>query len=546
MTTKTLSSDFLIIGSGIAGLSLALKASRHGTVRLVTKRLLSESATDYAQGGLAAVFSREDSVQDHVRDTLDCGGGLSDEAVVRKVVTEAPSRIQDLIDWGVRFTASPALDTEQPQPELGLEGGHSRRRILHVGDYTGHAVEQVLVDRVRQDRRITVHEYHAAVDLLTRRRLGKIVGRSGDACGGAYVLDVERGDVHTFLARATALATGGAGKIYLYTSNPDIATGDGMAMAYRAGARLANMEFVQFHPTCLFHPKAKNFLISEALRGEGAILKNRAGKRFAKKYDPRGELAPRDIVARAIDAELKRTGDESVFLDITHRGAEFLRRRFPKIYEKCMTLGIDMAAQPIPVVPAAHYFCGGVSTDTRGRTTLGRLSAVGEVACTGLHGANRLASNSLPEALVFSHAVAESWAGLAKADFPLQPKDVPTWNPGRARNSDEQVVIRQVWEEIRRFMWNYVGIVRTTKRLERAQSRIALLQKEIQEYYWNFLITPDLLELRNIAVVAELVIRAALARRESRGLHHTLDFPRRDDRRWKKPVFLQRRSRPSE
>ena len=545
--SKTLSSDFLIIGSGIAGLSLALKASRHGTVRLVTKRLLSESATDYAQGGLAAVFSREDSVQDHVRDTLDCGGGLSEEAVVRKVATEAPARIQDLIDWGVRFTSSPAVDSEQPQPELGLEGGHSRRRILHVGDYTGHAVEQALVDRVRQDRRITVHEYHSAVDLLTRRRLGKAQRRSqDDACGGAYVLDVERGDVHTFLARATALATGGAGKIYLYTSNPDIATGDGMAMAYRAGARLANMEFVQFHPTCLFHPKAKNFLISEALRGEGAVLKNRAGNRFAKKYDPRGELAPRDIVARAIDAELKRTGDECVFLDITHRGAEFLRRRFPKIYEKCLTFGIDLAAQPIPVVPAAHYFCGGVTTDIQGRTTLDRLAAVGEVSCTGLHGANRLASNSLPEALVFSHAVAETWAELGRADFPLRPRDVPPWNPGRARNPDEQVVIRQVWEEIRRFMWNYVGIVRTTKRLERARSRIALLQKEIQEYYWNFLVTPDLLELRNIALVAELVIRAALTRHESRGLHHTLDYPRRDDRRWRTPVFLSRNPRSTE
>jgi L-aspartate oxidase len=543
---KTLRSDFLIIGSGIAGLSLALKASRHGTVRLVTKRLVSESATDYAQGGLAAVFSQEDSVGEHVKDTVACGAGLSDEAVVRKVATEAPARIQDLIGWGVRFTSSPAVNREQPRLALGLEGGHSRRRILHVGDYTGHAVEEVLVERVRQDPRITVHEYHAAVDLLTRRRLGKTAGRSGDACGGAYVLDVEKGEVHTFLARATALATGGAGKIYLFTSNPDIATGDGMAMAYRAGARLANMEFVQFHPTCLFHPKAKNFLISEALRGEGAVLKNRAGKRFAKKYDPRGELAPRDIVARAIDAELKRTGDECVFLDISHRGAEFLRRRFPKIYEKCLTLGIDMAAQPIPVVPAAHYFCGGVWTDSQGRTTVDRLSAVGEVSCTGLHGANRLASNSLPEALVFSHAVAESWGALAKAEFPLEPKDVPTWNPGRARNPDEQVVIRQVWEEIRRFMWNYVGIVRTTKRLERAHSRVALLQKEIQDYYWNFLVTPDLLELRNIALVAELVIRAALTRKESRGLHHTLDFPRRDDRRWKSPVALRLRTRSSD
>ncbi|MBL0058911.1 MAG: L-aspartate oxidase [Elusimicrobia bacterium] len=538
--TKTLSSDFLIIGSGIAGLSLALKASRLGTVRLVTKRQLSESATDYAQGGLAAVFSRDDSFEAHVRDTLAAGAGLCDETVVRKVVTEAPARIQDLIDWGVRFSSTPALVSEEPRFELGLEGGHSQRRILHVGDSTGHAVEQVLVDRVRQDPRITVHEHHSAVDLLTRRRLGLSL-KPNDACGGAYVLDVESGQVRTFLARATALATGGAGKIYLYTSNPDIATGDGMAMAYRAGARLANMEFVQFHPTCLFHPKAKNFLITEALRGEGAILKNRAGQRFAKQYDPRGELAPRDIVARAIDAELKRTGDECVFLDVTHRGADFLRRRFPKIHEKCLTFGIDITAQPIPVVPAAHYFCGGVSTDRKGRTTVSRLSAVGEVSCTGLHGANRLASNSLPEALVFSHAVAESWAGWAGAAFPLLAREVSPWNPGRARNPDEQVVIRQVWEEIRRFMWNYVGIVRSTKRLERARSRIALLMKEIQDYYWNFLITPDLLELRNIALVAELVIRSALARRESRGLHFTLDFPRREDRRWKKSLPLQGR-----
>jgi L-aspartate oxidase len=527
----TFTSDFLIIGSGIAGLSLALKASHWGSVRLVTKRQLVDSATDYAQGGLAAVFSQKDSFESHVRDTLVAGAGLSDEAVVRKVVTDAPARIRDLIDWGVRFSSTPTATTKNALFDLGLEGGHSKRRILHVGDYTGHAVEQVLVDRVRENTRIAVHEFHFAVDLLTSHRLGKSRAREGNACGGAYVLNVETGVVQTFLARATALATGGAGKTYLYTSNPDIATGDGMAMAYRAGARMANMEFVQFHPTCLFHPKAKNFLISEALRGEGALLKNRAGQRFAKRYDPRGELAPRDIVARAIDAELKRTGDECVFLDISHRGADFLRRRFPKIYEKCLGFGIDITAQPIPVVPAAHYFCGGVATDQEGRTSLSRLAAVGEVSCTGLHGSNRLASNSLPEALVFSNSVAQTWEKLSRADFPLSRKDVPRWNPGRARNPDEQVVIRQVWEEIRRFMWNYVGIVRTTKRLERAARRIALLKQEIQDYYWNFLVTPDLLELRNIAQVAELVIRSALERSESRGLHFTMDYPRPTDRR---------------
>lgn len=531
-----LSSDFLIIGSGIAGLSLALKASEIGTVRVVTKRALADSATDYAQGGLAAVFAEGDSIDAHVRDTLDAGVGLCDEAVVRRVVTDAPERIKDLVRWGVRFSVAPPKTEAGAAFELGLEGGHSRRRILHVGDYTGHAIEQALVERVRENPRITLHEHHFAVDLITRKRLGQT---GPDACAGAYVLDVEHGAVHTFLARATALATGGAGKVYLYTSNPDIATGDGMAMAHRAGARLANLEFVQFHPTCLFHPKAKNFLITEALRGEGAVLKNRAGERFAKKADPRGELAPRDIVARAIDEELKRTGEECVFLDITARGADFLRRRFPKIHERCLAYGIDITTQPIPVVPAAHYFCGGVWTDPTGSTTIPRLSALGEVACTGLHGANRLASNSLPEALVFAHAVARRWQDLKTTDAPVVPEDVPAWNPGQARNPDEQVVIRQVWEEVRRFMWNYVGIARTTKRLERAKNRIAFLQKEIHEYYWDFLLTPDLLELRNIASVAELVIRGALARRESRGLHFTADWPRTDPALAGRPTFVE-------
>ncbi len=539
---KTIASDFLIIGSGIAGLSLALKASQWGRVALVTKRAMHDSATDSAQGGLAVVLSEEDSFEDHIQDTLQAGAGLCREPVVRRVVTEAPARLQDLIQWGVRFSAAETVEPSEQRFELGLEGGHSRRRILHVGDYTGHAIEQVLVDRVRENPRIKTYEFHFAIDLITRRHLGQSKGE--DACAGAYVLEVETGEVHTFLAKATALCTGGAGKVYLYTSNPDISTGDGMALAYRAGARLADMEFVQFHPTCLYQPKAKNFLISEALRGEGAILKNRSGERFVKKHDPRGELAPRDIVARAIDAELKRTGDECVFLDISHKGADFIRRRFPRIYQRCATFDIDITAQPIPVVPAAHYFCGGVVTDLAGQTSLPRLSAVGETACTGLHGANRLASNSLPEALVFAHAVAQAWQGLKDSDFPLKAQDVPPWNPGKARNPDEQVVISQVWEEVRRFMWNYVGICRTTKRLERAKRRIELMQNEIQEQYWDFYVTPDLLELRNIAVVADLVIRGALSRKESRGLHYNLDHPDTDDKNWKKDTILERSAAP--
>lgn len=534
--SQTVTSDFLILGSGIAGLSLALKAAEFGTVSLATKRELSDSATRWAQGGLAAVISPEDSFEEHIQDTLRAGAGLCHEDIVRKVVTEAPARLQDLIGWGVRFAESETREpTDEMKFELGLEGGHSRRRILHVGDYTGQAIEEVLVDRARKHPRINIFEYHFAVDLITRRRFDP--DAQDDACAGAYVLNVETGEVRTFLARATALCTGGAGKVYLYTSNPDVATGDGMAMAYRAGARLANMEFVQFHPTCLYQPKAKNFLISEALRGEGAVLKNRAGERFMKKYDSRGELAPRDVVARAIDAELKKSGDECVFLEISHKGADFIKRRFPRIYERCATFDIDITAQPIPVVPAAHYFCGGVWTDARGQSSLPRLAAVGEAACTGLHGANRLASNSLPEALVFSHAVADVWRGFKDADFPL--KEAPAWNPGQARNPDEQVVITQVWEEVRRFMWNYVGIARTTKRLERARRRIDLLQNEIQEQYWDFYITPDLLEMRNIAVVAEAVIKCALSRQESRGLHYNMDLPATEES-WKRDTVFQR------
>ncbi len=535
--SNTITSDFLIIGSGIAGLSLALKAAEFGRVCLVTKRHLQDSATDNAQGGLAVVVSEADSFEDHIQDTLNAGGGLCHEDVVRQVVTQAPERLEDLIKWGIRFSEDKSKNSKSSQNFLlGLEGGHSQRRILHVGDYTGHAIEQVLAERAQAHANIHIFEYHFAIDLITKSRVLK---KSGvDVCAGAYVLNVETGEILTFLAKATALCAGGAGKVYLYTSNPDVSTGDGMAMAYRAGAQLANMEFVQFHPTCLFHPKAKNFLISEALRGEGAVLKNKEGKQFAKKYDARGELAPRDIVARAIDSELKRTGDECVFLDITHKGAGFIKRRFPRIYEKCLTFNIDITSQPIPVVPAAHYFCGGVLTDARGNTSLARLSAVGETACTGLHGANRLASNSLPEALVFAHETAEFWKTVQDVDLPLKPEDVRAWDPGSARDPDEQVVISQVWEEIRRFMWNYVGIARTTKRLERAKRRIELLQNEIQEQYWDFYITPDLLELRNIAVAAEQVINSALMRKESRCLHSNLDFPETDDVHWKKDTII--------
>ncbi|HRY30087.1 MAG TPA: L-aspartate oxidase [Elusimicrobiota bacterium] len=523
-------SDFLIIGSGIAGLSLALRAAQWGDVVLVTKLEIQESATAKAQGGLAVVVSPEDSFEQHIRDTLDAGAGLCREDVVRHVVVNAPARVQDLMQWGIRFSETETHGPwEEPNFALGLEGGHSRRRILHVGDYTGRAIEEALVERVRENPRIRVFEYHVAIDLITRRQLEKKdIPAQDNVCGGAYVLNVETGEIIPFLARGTALCTGGAGKVYLYTSNPNIATGDGMAIAYRAGATLANMEFVQFHPTCLYHPKAKNFLISEALRGEGAVLKNRAGERFVQKALPQAELAPRDLVSRAIDAELKRTGDDYVFLDISHRGADFIRRRFPSIYERCAAFDIDITAQPIPVVPAAHYFCGGVLTDIRGNTTLPRLAAVGETACTGLHGANRLASNSLPEALVFAHAVAETWQTLRDSPPPFPAGDVPPW-VFALHPTSERVVIPHAWEEIRRFMWNYVGIARTSLRLDRALQRIVLLENEIREHYDHAPVSPDLLELRNIAVVADTVIRCALGRKESRGLHYNLDFPAPDD-----------------
>lgn len=532
--------DFLILGSGIAGLCFALKVAPFGTVAIVTKKDKIESNTNYAQGGIAVVMSSEDSFDDHIRDTLIAGDGLCHEDVVEIVVKEGPARIGELINLGVQFTRREAEGKKEF--DLGKEGGHSKRRIIHAKDFTGKEVERILLEKVEQESRVTIFENHIAIDLITQSKLEGSEHQASpterDTCWGVYVLDAKTGEVHTFIASITLLATGGAGKVYLYTSNPDIATGDGVAMAYRAGASVANLEFIQFHPTCLYHPEAKNFLISEALRGEGGILKLMDGTPFMAEYHPLKDLAPRDIVARAIDRELKKSGDEYVLLDISHREPDFIKRRFPNIYQKCLEFGYDLTRMPIPVVPAAHYSCGGVLTDKNGETDIFRLYVCGESACTGLHGANRLASNSLLEALVFAHRAAQKAVkeGRVKhSDFP----SVPPWNPGEAVDSDESVVVSHNWDEIRRLMWHYVGIVRSNKRLARARRRIEVLQEEIREYYWNFTITGDLIELRNIATVAELIIRCAQYRKESRGLHYNIDVPQKDDTHWNKDTVLR-------
>lgn len=518
MTMSTV--DFLVIGSGIAGLSFALKASSLGSVVVITKKEEVDTATNLAQGGVAAVMSSTDTFEDHVKDTLSSGDGLCDEAVVRMVVAGGPARIQDLIELGVDFKRN-----EKGDLDLGKEGGHSKRRVAHSYDLTGREIERALVESVAQKKNITVYENHTFVDLL----MVKSITSGEKECFGAYVLASDN-KVIPCRAKVIVLCTGGTGKVYLYTSNPDIATGDGIAAAYRAGANISNLEFVQFHPTCLFHHRAKNFLISEAVRGEGAYLVDHKGNRFIEKYEPEmKDLATRDKVARAIDQEMKENGYDCVYLDITHKSREFLQHRFPTIYSKCMSLGLDISQEPIPVVPAAHYCCGGVVTDENGKTSLEGLYALGETACTGLHGGNRLASNSLLEAVVYADNLfqycSKNWKDIKSRNLP----EVDEWAAGTAEELDEEILINHNWDIIRRIMWNYVGIVRKTSRLKLAQKRIQEIRKEIEEHYKNYFVTTNMIELRNISLVAELIIRASLARKESRGLHYVVEYPGKND-----------------
>jgi L-aspartate oxidase len=518
--------DFLVIGSGIAGLSFALKAAKHGRVAIVTKEGAEDSNTAWAQGGVSCVTDPADSFDLHVADTLDAGAGLCNEAAVRTIVTEGPERIRELINYGVDFDTHTVNGEEKLQ--LGKEGGHSMRRILHAKDTTGREIAIKLIAAARAEKNIEFFENHYAIDLITTGKLGFV---NENRCIGIYALNEDSGEIVTFRSDRVMLCTGGSGKVYLYTTNPNVATGDGVAMAWRAGVPIANMEFTQFHPTCLYHHKLRSFLISEAVRGEGAVLIDKDGNEFMQKYDKRKSLAPRDIVARAIDHEIKRTGGPCVYLDITSKPKEFLLDRFPYIYDTCLKAGIDPAKEPIPVVPAAHYQCGGVQTDINGRTALRGLYAIGEVACTGLHGANRLASNSLLEGAVIAHRAYED---IIKSD-PIdksKPRDfkIPEWVTGDVTDVDELVVIYHNWDEIRRLMWDYVSIVRTDKRLKRAATRLTNLRREVEEFYWNFKITADLLELRNLVETASLIVDSAASRKESRGLHYTLDYPNKSKR----------------
>ncbi len=528
--------DFLVIGSGIAGLSAALKLSQYGTVAVITKKDRSESNTNYAQGGIAAVFDPSDSFEQHIEDTLVVGAGLCNIDAVRLIVEQGPTRVRELLDLGVAFTQNQA-----GQLDLGREGGHRCNRIVHVKDYTGREVERALLDSVKKHANITIFEHHSIVELITEHHLFRPHPTSLKEfnCWGAYVLDANSQVVYPFLAKATILATGGCGQVYLHTTNPDIATGDGIAVSYRAGAKIANMEFMQFHPTTLYHPEAKSFLISEAVRGFGGILINRAGEPFMEKYHPMKSLAPRDIVARAIDSELKKSGEPCVYLDITHKNAEEIKARFPNIYENCLKYKIDITKEPIPVVPAAHYSCGGVWTDLNARSNITGLYVCGEAACTGVHGANRLASNSLLEALVFAHIAAQHAAQFAYERKKSMPP-VPEWDDSGTFNSEEWVLISHDKMEIKNLMWDYVGIVRSTLRLERALSRIRLIKQEIENYYKRTKISDGLLELRNLATVAQLIIQSALMRKESRGLHYTTDYPKADDEHYLHDTIIQK------
>lgn len=541
--------DYLIIGSGMAGLTAALEAAKHGKVIVITKAKAEDCNTRYAQGGIACVTDKDDTFEAHIADTLAAGAGLCHPDVVRDIVKAGPARIRDLEKYGLKFTRRGEVRENTTQEhaselDLGREGGHSARRVVHAGDITGRQVSDVLIARCRENPNITILENHMAVDLITYRHFQ---WQAANVCYGAYVMDTITHEIKTFLSNFTFLATGGAGKVYLCTCNPDVACGDGIAMAYRASAEIANMEFYQFHPTILYHPRAKSFLISEAVRGEGAILKikkNGEYVEFMQNYHPLKSLAPRDIVARAIDNELKRSGEECAWLDIRFKTEDFLRKRFPNIFNECLKFGINMAKDLIPVVPAAHYCCGGVRTDVNGVTSLKALYAIGEVGCTGLHGANRLASNSLLEATVVGYNAVQHSLTAPKPETPIDLDNLPDWQHGDAVNSDEMIVISHNWDEIRRFMWDYVGIVRSNKRLERAKNRIRMLRQEIEKYYWNFIVTPDLLELRNLASVAEMIIDCATARRESRGLHYNIDCKRADKDNIPRDTILRRPPKP--
>ncbi|NHK31692.1 MAG: L-aspartate oxidase [Asgard group archaeon] len=512
-----ISSDFLVIGSGLSGLVFALKAAKFGSVALITKDKIVDGATNYAQGGIAAVFADDDSIQEHVDDTINAGAGLCNKDIVKEICTEGPQLVRELIDnYGVKFSS------KKGEYDLGLEGGHSKRRVLHAEDRTGNEIVTKLVEIVTKDSNITIYEDHVAINLFVDNNI----------CIGAYVLDKTNNKIKNFQAGVTTLATGGAGKVFLVTSNPDVCTGDGIAMAYRAGAKIINMELIQFHPTSLYHPHAKAFLITEAMRGEGAKLIDKNGNQFMKKYHPKRELAPRDIVSRSIDAELKTSGDDCVYLDITHKDSDFIKKRFPMIYKKCKSYGIDITQQQIPVVPSAHYTIGGIKANITGDTTVKNLLAIGEVACTGFHGANRLASNSLLDALVCADKAAKHAATLSINISKPVGRPFPFWDPGEASDPDEMVIVKQNWDEIRRFMWNYVGIVRSDNRLIRASHRLEIVMQEINQFYWDFKIHPHLLDLRNLAQVAQLIIRCAKGRRESRGVHYSINYPKKSKKKY--------------